>query len=96
MTTTRTDWPTPEERLAALHDKLVSAVEDLASSEAWMRMLQVAARFPDYSSGGEGIFERREFSPTCANPAIEMLWAQSGAYIAVGTLAGVSDLDAAT
>ncbi|MCR6492097.1 ArdC family protein [Cellulomonas sp. P24] len=49
MTTTRTDWPTPEERLAALHDKLVSAVEDLASSEAWMRMLQVAARFPDYS-----------------------------------------------
>ena len=49
MTTRRADWPTPEERLAALHDKLVTAVEDLASSEAWMRMLQVAARFPDYS-----------------------------------------------
>ncbi len=63
MTTRRTDWPTPEERLTALHDKLVTAVEDLASSEAWMRMLQVAARFPDYSGGGVGVFELRECCP---------------------------------
>ena len=63
MTTRRADWPTPEERLTALHDKLVAAVGDLASSEAWMRMLQVAARFPDYSSGGVEVFEPRECCP---------------------------------
>ncbi|OIQ83602.1 hypothetical protein GALL_345900 [mine drainage metagenome] len=66
MTTTRTDWPTPEERLTTLHDKLITAVEDLASSDAWMRMLQVAARFPDYSGGGGGIIELRECRRTPA------------------------------
>ena len=43
------DWPTPAEKLAALHDKLIAAVEELTTSPAWLRMLQVAARFPDYS-----------------------------------------------
>jgi antirestriction protein ArdC len=43
------DWPTPEEKLAALHHRLIAAVEELTSSSAWLRMLQVAARFPDHS-----------------------------------------------
>jgi hypothetical protein len=84
-----------EEKLTALHVQLVDAVAELMHSEKWAQMLTVAARFTTYSGGGEGIFERRELSPTCANPAIEMLWAQSGACVAVGTLAGVSDLDTA-
>lgn len=67
MTTWRADWSTPEERLTALHDKLVSAVEDLASSEAWGRMLQVAARFLEYSGGGAGVFELRECGPTACD-----------------------------
>ena len=91
-----TDRTSVDDRLAAVHEQLIAAVEALTSSEAWASMLQVASRFPDYSGGGVGVFERREFSPTCAKPAIEMLWAQSGALIAVGTLAGVSDLEAAT
>ncbi len=93
--TMRTDGPSTEEKLNALHARLIDAVADLVHSENWARMLAVAGRFPSYSGGGEGIFERRELSPTCANPAIEMLWAQSGACVAVGTLAGVSDLDTA-
>jgi len=58
-----TDWPTPEEKLAALHHKLIAAVEELTTSSAWLRMLQVAARFPDYSSGGVGIFQAQEYRP---------------------------------
>lgn len=87
--------PSTEEKLTALHAQLVDAVAGLRQSDKWAQMLAVAARFTTYSGGGEGIFERRELSPTCANPAIEMLWAQSGACVAVGTLAGVSDLDTA-
>ncbi|QTE30060.1 ArdC family protein [Pengzhenrongella sicca] len=49
MVARRGDWPTPEEKLNALHAKLVAAVEELASSDAWHRMLVVAARFPTYS-----------------------------------------------
>lgn len=37
------------DRLAALHVQLTQAVEDLASSDAWRRMLQIAARMPTYS-----------------------------------------------
>ncbi|HEX2896328.1 hypothetical protein [Cellulomonas sp. SG140] len=89
-----TGGPSTEEKLTALHAQLVDAVAELVHSDKWAQMLTVAARFTTYSGGGVGVFERREFSPSCANPAIE--WAQSGAHIAVETLAGVSDLDAAT
>ena len=37
------------DRLAALHAQLTQAVEDLAGSDAWHRMLQIAARMPTYS-----------------------------------------------
>lgn len=63
MPSRATDWPTPEEKLAALHSKLIAAVEELTTSSAWLRMLQVAARFPDYSGGGVGVFELRECCP---------------------------------
>jgi hypothetical protein len=39
-----------EDRLALAHARLVTAVEDLATGEAWRRMLSVAARFPTYSA----------------------------------------------
>ena len=44
-----TDRPSVEDRLAAVHEQLIAAVEALTSSEAWASMLHVAARFPDYS-----------------------------------------------
>lgn len=37
------------DRLAAIHAQLTRAVEDLAGSDAWRKMLAVAARFPTYS-----------------------------------------------
>ncbi len=37
------------DRLAALHAQLTAAVEDLANSDAWRRMLETAARLPTYS-----------------------------------------------
>jgi hypothetical protein len=49
MTTRRSSAVRSPDRLEALHSQLIAAVSDLASSEAWMRMLAVAARFHDYS-----------------------------------------------
>lgn len=37
------------ERLEQLHARLTAAVADLANSDAWRRMLEVAARLPSYS-----------------------------------------------
>lgn len=37
------------DRLAVIHSKLSAAVEELAGSDEWRRMLAVAARFPTYS-----------------------------------------------
>lgn len=38
-----------EDPLARAHDQLTAAVAELARSDAWLRMLRVAARFPQYS-----------------------------------------------
>jgi antirestriction protein ArdC len=38
-----------DDRLEQLHAQLTEAVEDLARSDAWRRMLEVAARLPSYS-----------------------------------------------
>lgn len=38
-----------DDRLARVHQKLTDAVAELVRSEAWLRMLTVAARFPQYS-----------------------------------------------
>ena len=37
------------DRLTLLHQQLTMAVDDLAHSDAWRRMLDVAARLPTYS-----------------------------------------------
>ncbi len=37
------------EQLAAIHQQLTDAVDQLATSDAWLHMLQVAARLPSYS-----------------------------------------------
>lgn len=42
--------PGSADRLTAVHEHLVRAVEDLTTGEAWRRMLEVAARFPTYSA----------------------------------------------
>ncbi len=41
--------PSSDERLAALHNKLITAVADLVHSDRWRQMLTTAARFPTYS-----------------------------------------------
>jgi antirestriction protein ArdC len=41
--------PDQVDRLVAIHAQLTAAVEDLTRSEAWRRMLTVAARMPTYS-----------------------------------------------
>ena len=75
MSSRVTDWPTPDEKLAALHHKLIAAVEQLTTSEAWLRMLQVAARFPDYSGGGGRIIELRECRRAPAvSQRLKLLW----------------------
>lgn len=38
-----------DDRLARIHQQLTAAVTELTRSDAWARMLQVAARFPTYS-----------------------------------------------
>jgi antirestriction protein ArdC len=38
------------DRLAATHEHLLRAVDELTTSEAWRKMLTVAARFPTYSA----------------------------------------------
>lgn len=38
-----------EDRLARVHEQLTAAVAELARSDAWLRMLRVAASFPKYS-----------------------------------------------
>ncbi len=47
--TTRQPRTTQLDKLQALHVQLVQQVEELATSEAWKRMLQAAARFHHYS-----------------------------------------------
>lgn len=44
-----TDSAERVERLVALHAQLTTAVENLANSDAWRAMLQVAGRLPTYS-----------------------------------------------
>lgn len=39
-----------DDRLAQIHEQLVDAVAQLVNSDAWARMLTVAARFPTYSA----------------------------------------------
>lgn len=68
MPSNATDWSALEEKLAALHHKLIAAVEELTMSSAWLRMLQVAARFRDNLGGGVGVFEHRELEPRQPRP----------------------------
>ena len=52
--------PTRAEQVAALQKQIADAVEALVDAGAWRRMLDVAARFHDYSTGTTPIFEHRE------------------------------------
>jgi hypothetical protein len=48
------------EKLERLHGQLVDQVAALTSGEEWRRMLRMAARMRQYSTGTTGIFEPRE------------------------------------
>lgn len=43
---------TKPDRLQEAHDRLTQAVESIVSGDDWQRMLKVAAKFHNYSSGG--------------------------------------------
>ena len=45
----RTNAPSTEEKLTALHTQLIDAVAELRQSDKWAQMLAVAARFTTYS-----------------------------------------------
>ena len=51
---------TREERLDAAHQLLAAGVAELITSDAWKRMLTVAARFHHYRGGTLGVFRRPE------------------------------------
>lgn len=51
-----------------MHHTLIAAVEELTTSSAWLRMLQVAARFRDYLGGRVGVIEHRELEPRQPRP----------------------------
>ena len=48
--------PSREERLDAAHNLLMAGLAKLTTSDAWTRMLTIAARFHTYSGGALGVF----------------------------------------
>ena len=52
--------PSREERLETAHGILLEGLAQLTTSDAWTRMLHVAARFHNYSAGAVGVFEAPE------------------------------------
>ena len=48
--TTKTE--SRSDKLRATHDKLQDAVAEIVSGDDWKRMLKVASKFHNYSSGG--------------------------------------------
>ena len=48
------------EQLAAIHQQLTDAVDQLATSDAWLHMLQVAARLPSAPLGTVDYYETVE------------------------------------
>lgn len=43
---------TKPDRLREAHDKLQAAVAEIVSGDDWKRMLKVASKFHNYSTGG--------------------------------------------
>ena len=54
--------PSREERLETAHGLLLEGLAQLTTSDAWTRMLHVAARFHNYSSGALRVFSGTEFT----------------------------------
>lgn len=54
MPRTKTKQPTTTklDRLKQAHDRLTQAVKSIVSGDDWQRMLKVASKFHNYSSGG--------------------------------------------
>ena len=54
--------PSREVRLETAHGILLEGLAQLTTSDAWTRMLHVAARFHNYSGGALGVLEPSECS----------------------------------
>jgi len=61
---------TGTDRLADAHERLLEAVQALATGEDWRAMLDVAKRFHTYSTGSSAISERCEFLWTTVTGAL--------------------------
>jgi antirestriction protein ArdC len=71
-----------QDRLTAIHDQLASAVDQLASSEAWRAMLSVAARFHSYSPNNVLLIAAQR--PDATRVAGYRAWAQLGRQVRKG------------
>ena len=74
--------PSAEDRLTGLHAQLTSAVEALASSDEWMQMLRVAARFPTYSPSNVLLINAQH--PSATRVAGFRTWTQLGRHVVKG------------
>jgi hypothetical protein len=70
------------ERLAAAHARLAEAVESLATSQGWQRMLTVAARFHDYSPSNVLLITAQR--PDATRVAGYRTWAGVGRQVRAG------------
>lgn len=78
----RREGPSAEDKLTALHAQLMSAVEALASSDAWMQMLRAAARFPTYSPSNVLLINAQH--PDATRVAGFRTWTQLGRHVVKG------------
>ena len=70
------------DKLAAAHSELVAAVESLASSEDWQKMLEVAARFHHYSPNNVLMILRQ--NPEATRVAGYKTWQSLGRQVRKG------------
>lgn len=71
-----------DDKLAAVHETLVAAVDELAHSDAWMRMLAVAAKFPTYSPSNVLLIATA--MPTASRVCGYRTWAALGRHVRKG------------
>jgi hypothetical protein len=71
-----------EDPLARAHEQLTAAVAELARSDAWLRMLRVAARFPRYSPSNVLLIAVQ--NPDASNVGGLRLWNSLGRRVRKG------------
>ena len=71
-----------EDPLARIHEQLTTAVAELARSDAWLRMLRVASRFPRYSPSNVLLIAMQD--PDASNLGGIRLWNSLGRRVRKG------------